>query len=1527
MKKKFLTLLLSVAAVVSCAFAFSACTEEHTHSYTQKITTEATCTEKGVMTYTCSCNDTYTEEIPALGHDEKTHQAQEATCTEIGWEEYVTCEREGCDYSTYEEIPATGVHTWDNGKVTTEPTCTETGVKTFTCTVCKTATYTEDVPALTHDKVQHNAQAATCTEKGWEAYETCSRCDYSTFVEIPATGVHTWDNGEVTTEPTCTETGVKTFTCTVCKTATYTEDVPALTHDKIQHNAQEATCTEKGWEAYETCSRCDYSTYEEIPALNHDKVQHNAQEATCTEKGWNAYETCSRCDYSTCVEIPALNHDKVQHNAQEATCTEKGWSAYETCTRCDYSTYEEIPATGVHTWNNGEVTTDPTCTEKGVKTFTCTVCKIATYTEDVPALKHDKVQHNAQAATCTEKGWCAYETCSRCDYSTYEEIPATGVHTWDNGEVTTEPTCTEKGVKTFTCTVCETATKTEPIDKIPHEYSAEWENNDTYHWHECECGDKKDEAKHTAGAPATATTPQTCTICGYVLQEETGILFNTLTMNGTKLYGKVSNDTTEFSFINEVTVKGNATYIVDNDKDCGSPIYSKTVDLEIGDNTFYVLEMIGNDIKLFTVTIRRRPMYEVSFNTNGGVAVEAQVIEEDSLAVQPQTMRAGYTFTGWDYDFATPITQNTEITASWSANKDTKYTVNYYLQNLDDDEYTLHESVELTGTTDTLTAEVDIREYTHFTYNASESTISGNIHGDGSQILSVYYTRNRYTLSINDSAVGAITNSGTYKYGIEDFSATATPYLGYDFLGWYHGETLLSNDLTYTFTAAQDVMAKFEVRPEMSNFNFTSTSTACSITSIKDKTVTEIVVPEYVTKIALGAFQFCTNLTEITLPFVGAEAGVTASDTYQYPLGYIFGTSSYTGGTATTQNYYGSSTSYLSSSIFYIPVSLKKVVITGGNILYGAFYNCSSLTEIVIPDGVTSIGGSAFYGCDSLTSMEIPDGVTYIGGYAFYECSSLTSVVIPDGVTSIGYDAFYNCSSLTSITIPDSVTSIGNSAFYYCSSLTSVVIPDSVTSIGNYAFRYCSSLTKITLPFVGATKGGTSNTHFGYIFGASSYYDNDDYVPTSLKKVTITSATSIDGSAFRNCSSLTSVEIGNGVTSIGSSAFYNCDSLTSVYITDIAAWCNISFGSYDANPLYYAGNLYLNNELVTELIIPDSVTSIGSYAFYNCDSLTSVVIGDGVTTIGERAFYNCDSLTSVVIGDSVTSIGSSAFYECSSLTSVVIGDSVTSIGSSAFKYCSSLTSVVIPDGVTSIGNYAFSGCYKLVEVVNKSTHITVAKGSSSNGNVGRYALAVYNSGDAFTSKLSNDNGYIIYTDGTEKILVGYNGTETDLVLPSYITKINQYAFYKRSSLTSVVIPDSVTSIGSYAFYNCDSLTSVEIPNSVTTIGSYAFYGCDSLTSVVIGDGVTTIGERAFYSCDSLTSITIPDSVTSIGSYAFYYCTSLTSITFKDTSTWYRTTSSSDWNNKTGGTQTSVTNWSTNVTYFKSTYYDNYWYKL
>ena len=283
---------------------------------------------------------------------------------------------------------------------------------------------------------------------------------------------------------------------------------------------------------------------------------------------------------------------------------------------------------------------------------------------------------------------------------------------------------------------------------------------------------------------------------------------------------------------------------------------------------------------------------------------------------------------------------------------------------------------------------------------------------------------------------------------------------------------------------------------------------------------------------------------------------------------------------------------------------------------------------------------------------------------------------------------------------------------------------------------------------------------------------------------------------------------------------------------------------------------------LTSITIPNSVTSIGDDAFAGCTSLTSITIPNSVTSIGDGAFAYCDSLTSVTIGNSVTSIGRYAFRDCDSLTSITIPNSVTSIGDGVFYDCTSLTSITIPNSVTSIGSSAFAYCESL----------------------------------------------------------------TSVTIPNSVTSIGDDAFRNCTSLTSVTIGNSVTSIGNSAFSGCDALTSVTIPNSVTSIGDYAFSGCDSLTSVTIPNSVTSIGDGAFAYCDSLTSVTIGNSVTSIGRYAFRDCDSLTSITFEDTTDWYRTTSETDWQNKTGGTLVDVTNPTNNDELFVDNYYNYYWYK-
>ena len=356
------------------------------------------------------------------------------------------------------------------------PTCTKPGWDAFdTCPRCYYTTF-RAIPALKHDLEHHEAKAPTCTEKGWDAYEACSRfgCDYTTRKELPALN-HALEQ-HAAKAPTCTEPGWDAYeTCSRCDYTTTYVELPALNHALEQHAAKAPTCTEPGWDAYETCSRCDYTTtYVELPALNHALEQHAAKAPTCTEPGWDAYETCSRCDYTTTyVELPALNHALEQHAAKAPTCTEPGWDAYDTCSRCNYTTYQEIPAL-----NHNLVRHDaqaPTCTEKGWDAYdTCSRCNYTTY-QEIPALNHNLVRHDAQAPTCTEIGWDAYDTCSRCDYTTYAELSALN---HDYQAVTVEPTCETDGYTVFTCSRCKDSYTADPTDKLGHQFGA-WSPNET----------------------------------------------------------------------------------------------------------------------------------------------------------------------------------------------------------------------------------------------------------------------------------------------------------------------------------------------------------------------------------------------------------------------------------------------------------------------------------------------------------------------------------------------------------------------------------------------------------------------------------------------------------------------------------------------------------------------------------------------------------------------------------------------------------------------------------------------------------------------------------------------------------------------------------------------------------------------------------------------------------------------------------------------------------------------------------------
>ena len=499
--------------------------------------------------------------------------------------------------------------------------------------------------------------------------------------------------------------------------------------------------------------------------------------------------------------------------------------------------------------------------------------------------------------------------------------------------------------------------------------------------------------------------------------------------------------------------------------------------------------------------------------------------------------------------------------------------------------------------------------------------------------------------------------------------------------------------------------------------------------------LTSIIIPNSVTSIGKRAFEYCTSLTSIeilnSMTSIGYDAFISTAWYKNQPDGVI-----YVG--KVLYQYKGEMPEGTS-------INIKEGTL---EIAGGAFWDCTDLRSIEIPNSVTNIGDFAFRNCAYLTSITIPNSVTSIGSYAFDGCTGLTSVTIPNSVTSIGEEAFNSTAwyknqpdgviyvgkvlyrykggipTDTSINIKEGTLEIAGCAFKNCSGLTSITIPNSVTSIGNYAFDGCTGLTSINIP---------------------------------------NSVTSIGEEAFDGCTRLASITIGSGVTSIGDYAFVGCTRLTSI-------------------------------------TIPNSVTSIGNAAFRECRGLASVTIGDSVTNIKGGVFKGCTGLTSITIPNSVTSIGEYAFSGCTGLTSVIIGSGVKSIRSNAFYDCTKLKKVINLSNLTlSIGSsengyVAYYANFLLNGSMEGDFIFTKSNGANK--------LYMYLGNDTEITLPSNYKGenYIIGSYAFD----GYTSL-ISIAIPNSVTNIEDYAFKNCSGLKNVIIPGSLTSIPQNAFSGCNNI--------------------------------------------------------------------------------------------------------------------------
>ena len=446
---------------------------------------------------------------------------------------------------------------------------------------------------------------------------------------------------------------------------------------------------------------------------------------------------------------------------------------------------------------------------------------------------------------------------------------------------------------------------------------------------------------------------------------------------------------------------------------------------------------------------------------------------------------------------------------------------------------------------------------------------------------------------------------------------------------------------------------------------------------------------------------------------------------------------------------------------YYQDYNATKYYTSDDEIGVGFFSKCKGLKAITLPGNLKSVGESAFQECSSLETLNLPSGITSIGNYAFLECENLTSVTLPSGLVSIGDRAFNSCISLTSLDLPSSLTTAGEMALAGCPQLTSLTLHSGLTNIkGNNLFggnMFYNNLKDVRYIIDSDLETYLQSNHpiINNIRCGIKYYLNDQEITTLEIPSGITS---IGDGVFLSSNSLTNLTLSSKVTSIGESAFRNCSNLKDVryYIYD-----DLATYIQKGHPAFYVNcgiKYYWNNQEITTLEIPSSVTSIGNNAFYGCNGLTSVDLPSSITKMGECVFYNCQNLSSVKLPSEITAISNSAFGECISLKNIELPAGITSIGDDAFVNCSNLQNINLPSGITTIGTGAFWDCSNL----------------------------------------------------------------TNVILPSALTSIGDIAFVNCSNLANVTLSSNITSIGYSAFSDCKSLKNLTISKDVTSIKNIRF---------------------------------------------------------------------------------------------------------
>ena len=704
------------------------------------------------------------------------------------------------------------------------------------------------------------------------------------------------------------------------------------------------------------------------------------------------------------------------------------------------------------------------------------------------------------------------------------------------------------------------------------------------------------------------------------------------------------------------------------------------------------------------------------------------------------------------------------------------------------------------------------------------------------------------------------------------------------------------NDGTQDYTVTKIGDSAFYGKSFVTSVTFPSTLTTFGRYSFSRTGLTSVVIPEGVTTLTFELFSYCDHLTSVTIP-----EGVTTME----------------------------------RGVFYDDDLLNGVVLpsTLTTIGYHAFGRCIGLTAITIPANVSIIDEYAFQYCSNLATIDLkPQTMTTIGRNAFDSCEKLTAFHVPEGITTLGQDVFYGCKAMQELSLPSTLTSIGNRTFYNCISLPSVTIPEGVTTIGNEAFRNCKLIGgDITLPAALTSLGSYAFAGCENVESVTFLGNNDVTMPgesqfSSMKKLKSVklpdNLSTITRSMFYGCNQLQSIDLSRlPATVISPYAFHQCKALASVQLPPATAtigdeafvYCeNLTAISFPSTLKSIGNNAFDNNNL-TSLQLNDGLETIGNYAFSGSKDLSAspVVIPQSVTSIGGSAFYNCDQMTSFTFPESLSTLGTYVLAGCDNLQTVVFPRNMTTIPRSTCEGCKRLANVTLPENVVTIGLQAFYGATSLPAITLPATVKTIEDTAFRDTNIPSLTLnegletigasAFYNCDRLKTlnipSTVKNIGNYAFYScdsiltvtfpeDMTALTTIGtnlfaYNKWLTKVTLPKTgMSTIPNNMFQECDRLRNIQLPATITSIGDHAFYSCDSLQTIYIPDGVKSIGYETFDYCKGLRYVRLPEGLESIGQGCFGYTEKLPFINIPSTVTSIGNYAIHTTANSSNTNFK-----------------------------------------------